>query len=157
MSVGPAEILIVLVLALLVFGPNRLPEAGRSIGRAVREFRKATESARSELGLDEVLDEFKGVKDDLAASVEGSGIAEAMSGLKTAATIDLSAAGVARAATSAVVKPTVDKPVPVATPADTDDATLPGAALEVSGPGADMRSDAEATEAPPEATVPAEA
>ena len=40
MSLGPAEILVVLVIALLVFGPTRLPEIGRQVGRAMREFRK---------------------------------------------------------------------------------------------------------------------
>ena len=48
------EIVVVLVLALLVFGPKRLPQAGRSLGQAMREFRKAAQTARTELGLDEV-------------------------------------------------------------------------------------------------------
>ena len=40
MQLGPAEILVVLVIALLVFGPTRLPEVGRQVGRAMREIRK---------------------------------------------------------------------------------------------------------------------
>jgi len=39
-SLGPAEILVILVIALLVFGPNRLPEVGRQVGRTMREFRR---------------------------------------------------------------------------------------------------------------------
>jgi TatA/E family protein of Tat protein translocase len=39
-QLGPAEILVVLVIALLVFGPTRLPEVGRQVGRAMRELRK---------------------------------------------------------------------------------------------------------------------
>jgi len=39
-QLGPAEILVVLVIALLVFGPNKLPEVGRQVGRAMREFRQ---------------------------------------------------------------------------------------------------------------------
>lgn len=41
-SLGFPEILFILVLALLVFGPRRLPEIGRTIGRALGEFRRAT-------------------------------------------------------------------------------------------------------------------
>ena len=40
MQVGPAEILVVLVIALLVFGPAKLPEVGRQVGRAMKEFRQ---------------------------------------------------------------------------------------------------------------------
>jgi TatA/E family protein of Tat protein translocase len=39
-QLGPAEILVVLVIALLVFGPNKLPEVGRQVGRAMKEFRQ---------------------------------------------------------------------------------------------------------------------
>ena len=40
-SVGPMELVIVLVLALLVLGPKRLPEAGKSLGRGMREFKNS--------------------------------------------------------------------------------------------------------------------
>jgi len=40
-GVGPTELVIVLVLALIVFGPKRLPELGRSVGRGMREFKQA--------------------------------------------------------------------------------------------------------------------
>jgi sec-independent protein translocase protein TatA len=38
-NVGPLELAIVLIIALVVFGPKRLPELGRSLGRGIREFR----------------------------------------------------------------------------------------------------------------------
>ena len=38
-NIGFPEILVVLVIALIIFGPKRLPELGRSMGRGIREFR----------------------------------------------------------------------------------------------------------------------
>lgn len=38
-NVGPMELIIVLVIALIVLGPKRLPEAGRSVGKGIREFK----------------------------------------------------------------------------------------------------------------------
>jgi sec-independent protein translocase protein TatA len=51
-SIGFGEILIILVLALIIFGPRRLPEMGRTIGRSLREFRRATSEIRSEIEAD---------------------------------------------------------------------------------------------------------
>ena len=40
-GIGPGELLIVLVLALIILGPKRLPEVGRSIGSGMREFKES--------------------------------------------------------------------------------------------------------------------
>ena len=45
-NVGGTEIVILLVIVLLVFGAHRLPEAGRSVGKGLREFRRALNEAR---------------------------------------------------------------------------------------------------------------
>ena len=41
-NIGPFELLIVLVLALLILGPGKLPEVGNALGKTIREFRKAS-------------------------------------------------------------------------------------------------------------------
>ena len=38
-NIGPTELIVVLVIALLVLGPKRLPQAGRSLGQGMREFK----------------------------------------------------------------------------------------------------------------------
>ena len=48
-SLGPAEILVILVVALLVFGPNKMPEIGRQVARGVRDFRRVQQHLSSEL------------------------------------------------------------------------------------------------------------
>jgi sec-independent protein translocase protein TatA len=40
-NVGPMELIIVLVIALIVLGPKRLPEVGRSVGKGMREFKES--------------------------------------------------------------------------------------------------------------------
>ena len=45
-NIGLPELLIIVAIALIVFGPNKLPELARAFGRAMREFRKATEEVK---------------------------------------------------------------------------------------------------------------
>jgi sec-independent protein translocase protein TatA len=47
-SIGVPEIILILVIALVVFGPRRLPEIGRTVGKSLREFRKASQDLRDE-------------------------------------------------------------------------------------------------------------
>jgi sec-independent protein translocase protein TatA len=56
-GVGPTELIIVLVVALLIFGPKRLPDLGRSLGRGMREFKESVTGAdRDELANADVPD-----------------------------------------------------------------------------------------------------
>lgn len=48
-SIGPAEILVVLVVALIVLGPNRLPDAARSMGKAMAELRRVSSGVQAEV------------------------------------------------------------------------------------------------------------
>jgi len=70
-NVGPTELLVILVLALMVFGPKRLPEMSRQIGRGLREFRRATQDVQNELHGVLTLDEDD--DDPAAAPVTSNG------------------------------------------------------------------------------------
>jgi TatA/E family protein of Tat protein translocase len=47
LDIGFQELAVIMVLALLIFGPDRLPELGRRLGRALREFRRASDDFRT--------------------------------------------------------------------------------------------------------------
>jgi sec-independent protein translocase protein TatA len=48
-GIGPLEIIFILVIGLLVFGPDKLPQIGRDIGKALRSFKKATSDISAEM------------------------------------------------------------------------------------------------------------
>ncbi len=56
-SIGFSEIMVLFVLALLIFGPRKLPEIARSVGQAMREFKKAGEEVTR--SLEEPVDEVR--------------------------------------------------------------------------------------------------
>jgi len=64
-SLGGAEILLILVVALLLFGPRKLPEIGRTIGRALGEFRRASTDFKSSLEQEVRVDELKQAKEEV--------------------------------------------------------------------------------------------
>jgi sec-independent protein translocase protein TatA len=47
-NVGPLELIVVLIIALIVLGPKRLPEVGRSVGKGMREFKEAISGEHDE-------------------------------------------------------------------------------------------------------------
>lgn len=62
-GIGPMELMAILVVALLVFGPKRIPELARTVGRGLAEFRRASNDLRQSLALDELQ---RDLRDDLS-------------------------------------------------------------------------------------------
>lgn len=56
-GLGVPELIFILMLALLIFGPKRLPEIGRTIGRGMSEFRKASNDLKRTINVELALDE----------------------------------------------------------------------------------------------------
>lgn len=54
--IGPTELLLILGLALIVFGPRKLPEIGKAIGKGLKEFRQATREIKESIDMNENLD-----------------------------------------------------------------------------------------------------
>jgi len=107
-NIGWPELLIVLVIALVIFGPKRLPDMGRQLGRGLREFKKATSEIQDhfDLSLEEKDDEKKTPADVRPAA---------------ATTVPVAAAPVAQAAaetTSANAPEPVDAGAPVVVDAE---------------------------------------
>ena len=48
-SIGMPELIIIFVIALIIFGPRKLPELGRSLGKSINEFKRASNELRSTL------------------------------------------------------------------------------------------------------------
>jgi TatA/E family protein of Tat protein translocase len=58
-SLGVPELLLIFVVILIVFGPRRIPEIGRTLGKALGEFRKATDDIKSTIEREVRLEELK--------------------------------------------------------------------------------------------------
>lgn len=71
-GLGASEILIILVIAFLLFGPQQLPEVGRQVGKAIKGFKDTAEDLRKsvEPELNMIQQEVKMVEQDLQASVK---------------------------------------------------------------------------------------
>jgi sec-independent protein translocase protein TatB len=73
-GIGMPEMIIILAVALIIFGPKRLPELAKSLGRALGEFKRATsdlkQSIETDTGLDEVRSSLNDVKKDIKSQVD---------------------------------------------------------------------------------------
>jgi len=71
-GLGASEILIILVIAFLLFGPKQLPEVGRQVGKAIKGFKDTAEDLRKsvEPELNMIQQEVKMVEQDLQASIK---------------------------------------------------------------------------------------
>jgi TatA/E family protein of Tat protein translocase len=73
-GIGMPEMLMILAVALIIFGPKRLPELAKSLGRALGEFRRATsdlkQSIETDTGLDEVRSSLNEVKKDVQSQMD---------------------------------------------------------------------------------------
>jgi sec-independent protein translocase protein TatA len=58
-SIGMPELIVIFIIALIIFGPRKLPELGRSLGKSINEFKKASSELRSSLEDEIRVDEQK--------------------------------------------------------------------------------------------------
>jgi len=68
-NIGLPEMMVIMAIALLVFGPKKLPEIGRSIGKALREFKKSTEEIKDKFEEQIRADDFKDIQNDIKKSL----------------------------------------------------------------------------------------
>jgi TatA/E family protein of Tat protein translocase len=68
-SIGPTELILIFIIALLVFGPKKLPEIGKSVGKAIREFKKASDEIKGRIEEEIQASEIKDIGKDLQSGV----------------------------------------------------------------------------------------
>ena len=64
-GIGMPELILILVVALLVIGPKKLPDLAKSLGKGLAEFRRATDDVRESLQVDQIRDEANDFKDSV--------------------------------------------------------------------------------------------
>jgi TatA/E family protein of Tat protein translocase len=76
-GIGMPELLLILAIALIVIGPKKLPDLARSLGRTLREFKKATSELKETIQIDEDLSDVKKAFDGLGDDIkESAGLGE---------------------------------------------------------------------------------
>jgi TatA/E family protein of Tat protein translocase len=69
-SLGIPELILIFIVALLVFGPKRLPEIGRTLGKALGEFKKATDDLKSTIEREVQVEELKQLSTNITPAAE---------------------------------------------------------------------------------------
>ncbi len=69
-SIGPMELILIFVIALLVFGPKKLPEVGRSIGKALKEFKRTSDEIKGKIEEEIEASEIKDLGKDIETEVK---------------------------------------------------------------------------------------
>ena len=69
-SIGPAELVLIFVIALLVFGPKKLPEIGRQVGKALRELKKTSDEIKGRIEEEIDAAELKDIRKDIQSGVD---------------------------------------------------------------------------------------
>ncbi len=69
-SLGLPELILIFIVALLVFGPKRLPEIGRTLGKALGEFKKATDDLKSTIEREVHVEELKQISSQVTPAAE---------------------------------------------------------------------------------------
>ena len=64
-GIGMPELIVILIVALIIIGPKRLPDLAKSLGRGLAEFRKATDDVKDSLNIDEIKDDVSDIKDSI--------------------------------------------------------------------------------------------
>ena len=80
LGLGVPELLVILVIAVLIFGPKRLPELGQNLGKAIREFKKSADELKDDVANSTGLDEKSRLDlknalnmEDIRKDIEGVG------------------------------------------------------------------------------------
>jgi TatA/E family protein of Tat protein translocase len=71
-GIGMPELLLILAIALIVIGPKKLPDLAKSLGRTLREFKKATHEFKETIQIDEDLTDVKKSFDDIGNDIKDS-------------------------------------------------------------------------------------
>ena len=102
-SIGMPELMIIFVVALIIFGPRKLPELGRSLGKSLGEFKRASNELRSTLEDEIRLEEQREAR--AAQRVREEAAAKAAAAGPTAVDASAAAAGTTSAAVAAPHEP----------------------------------------------------